>query len=356
MDERASPESESNDLEPQVGRAASDLSVEQAMEKMGLLDPDDDEDIHVAAAGPDKKTDDDEAEEGDEEEIEELPGEDDELEDSAKAESDEDGAAEDDEEKADELDDAYATLLGLPKAHRPLLSDLKNMPRAKLIAWAKRVEEATEAKDATPPAGRGRDATGSAKGAASSESDAATARAAYRARIAEKLGLDEDAAEVLMEPYDTMETLRAEQQADKAAAREREGRATIDAEVRRLSATHPELKTDKALAEKLVAKATALVKTGEYQDARDVFNDAAKLVLGPKKRTDLPELRRRGSSPSPERNGGLSTPLDETSYYHKAIEHSLNGRPELISRMRVKTPPQKQKPRNDRDRQRHPWA
>jgi hypothetical protein len=82
-------------------------------------------------------------------------------------------------------------------------------------------------------------------------------------------------------------------------ARAAEGRRQISEQVRRLADPYPKLKSDEALVEKLNSKVIALWKSGEYQDAESVYDDAAKLVLGAPTK-DLSAKRRNGASAPPE--------------------------------------------------------
>lgn len=312
-------------IAPAAPAEAPPTSADEAFDKaLDSFDPfpDKEEDLEPEereAAKAEKKT--DESEDADE--PAEAAVEDDEDEDAQASDDDEEEteAEEDSDEDEregdeDELDEAYATLLALPKHLRPSLSALKSMPRQKLIAWAQRVEEHEAANaQSSSDADRGREATEATKGSNDTpeKEPVSNAWAALRAGIANTLGVSEEAADGLKPMHDTIESLRAEVAELRSESRARDGQAKISANLQRLGKDYPALLTDKTLRDKLVQKATALAKTGEYTDAESVFNDAVALVPKLKKSkanaSELSRKRRNGVSTPPfERGGAYGSP------------------------------------------------
>jgi len=343
----------SEPAEPTVaekGEAVLDAAVEKML---GPVTKEDDEYVPPKVPGqkskakkdpePDEAEDDDgdDVDEEDEEELEASDSDAEEGELEEKDEEDEDGDDEADAE--DELDSAYATLLALPKAHRPLLSDLKNMPRAKLIAWAGRVDAANaEAKEASSKTEQGRETPNDAK----ETGKPASTWAAVRAGLAEKLGIDEDAADALKPLHDANEALQARLAALEARTVQRDGQVTIDKEMRRLTAQYgPILRRDsekqEAILEHASTIAAGLKARGVAVNARKVFDQAARAVMNGGPKADLATKRRNGASTPPETIGNSkAAPLDEESYWTRGVDLALAGKgKDAIARL--KPPPLK---------------
>lgn len=358
QEEEASGEAADAGAEATQGGAGGGFDLDAELNKaLGISGDDDDEgDLHVAAAGKGANNgarvakDEDEAGESEEEDEEDgqedLPGEDDDLEDSAEADTDEDDDAEEEEEDEEAaLEHAYEVLL---KARRAPFSVLKSTPKAKLIAWAKQVEaESSEAAEgASSDAERGRGAPDGAKAggkeAPTAEPDTAKAWAAMRASIAEKLGVDEESADGLKPLFDRqmaleskLAALEASREESAVAAREREGRATIDRELRRLERKFPGLRSDSKKVEGLVQAAAALIQGKAAATATEAFDMAARAKLGKARRSDLAQHRRNGLSSVPERrSGGFSgVDLSEDEYWRRGVDLAYSGRRDLISKL-----------------------
>lgn len=263
---------------------------------------------------PDLDGDEDEDDEG---ELEELPDEDDDLEDEA----DEGARAEDDDEEepeaeeADEDDDeALSRAWDKLRAAKVPLSVLKTTAREKLIAWADSMDGDEKGAGASR-SGKGGSEAGRAGTSSQTEADASSLDwTPLRETLADELGLDPERAErafsPLVQAIEKAVAAKFEKRLEKAEALSRSmlearGREKIDANVRRLSKAYPRLATNPRLVEQLKAKAVTLAKSGDYRDADTVFDEAASIVLGPKKReVILAQKRRNGLSASPERLGG----------------------------------------------------
>lgn len=329
--------------------AAIDAALTEAFDKAGI--PDDDAPPTSAKSQADQDEDDDAADpELDEEDGEEASGgEADEPDEDESVDGGEDGEEEDDEDDIDEdmaLHRAYTTLhdQGIPARV------LKRTPRHELISWAQSVEAGTSAKAASSSADGDPDSTGDVTKAASDSSPGASKSwADIRKGIADSMGLDESAVEALRPLYDENATLRAEMAEAKsrtdealAQAREREGRATIDSQVRRLRKNYPELRDDEGV-QKLVEEASTIVAglraRGKDADAKTIFDKAALLTWGAPKRGDLAQLRRNGASPPPDAFGASrGSPLGDDEYWERAVGHAVNGRSDLIKRLKPPPP------------------
>lgn len=275
--------------------------------------------------------------------------EEDEPEESEEGEEPED--AEDDEDMA--LHRAYTTLhdSGVPA------KVLKRTPRAELIAWAGSVgsEKAGE-RDESASAGdktASEVAAGAKEGGTPAQEKAAD-WAAMRKSLAEGLGIDEESADALKPLHDTIESLRAEVRELRAStdgataeARAREGRATIDLHVQRLSSSgYSQLARDPKAREKLVAEASVLLKGG-MKDATRIFDKAAMLAFGAPKRGDLAQKRRNGVSHPPTIRGehaGMEVG-DENDYFARALDFIDAGRKDLAASLKLPKPKKKAKSR-----------
>lgn len=313
-------------------------------------DENDEADLHVASGKTRAEKEEPEVEEEEDEdadELEELPGEDDDLEDAAddgaKASDESDDDTEDDEDMA--LHRAYTVL---HDANVPA-SVLKNTPKKKLIAWAAEVvERAKGATDGASKSQRASDTSTDAKGTGEpAQASTAAAWADRRRVIAEKLGIDEEAADAFQPLHDENEAMRAEVKAlrseleqTNAATRERAGQATINAEMKRLQEHgYTQLGRSEKAREKLKDAAITIVEglkaRGLPIDATKVFNRAAREAFGDPKRDDLAQLRRNGTSTPSRLGGGLggAAPSEE-SYWTKAIDLAVDGKSEQIKRLR----------------------
>ena len=321
----------------------ADEALDEQLEKHGLLDDGDgDEDEKPVELPEPEVAKGDELEEGAELEEELEPEEDQELEEADEPE------AEEDEDMA--LHRAWTFLhdeLNVPA------SVLKTTPKEKLIAWG---AEARARAKAETEAEADDGSSGETKSGATKDTKGGPAQAptsdwsAVSKSIANELGVDDAAADRAFRPVfealdGKVQALEARLEAAETAARTREGQATIDMQVRRLSAHYPQLKGDQAARGKLVQKAVTLFKTGEYEGRgpRAVFDDAAQLVLGKPKRSDLAQLRRNGVSHVEQSRGQSSLETSsENDYFAKATDYALAGRADLIKRL--KPPPNLRKP------------
>lgn len=350
QDERASRDGD------QTGEDALAEAIDRLMPEDAL---DDDRDTFVAKGGERKKGPDEEREtrkpskkalheegenepdEDDEEEdeLEELPGDDDDLELAASADKDED---EDEEEGQDDeaaLEHAYEVLL---RAKRAPFSVLKRTPKATLIAWAESVEsdQAEGSSGGNGQAQHGRDTDASSKGTTSPAQGEAPTWEAMRALLAEKLGVDDDAADSLKPFFDRQAALEKRLDAYERSTAEREGRRNISTELRRLTQPYPELKDNSKKRDKVIDAALTLAaglqKRGTEVNPEKVFDQAARMVLGAPKRSDLKQLRRNGLANVPYGNrGGLGVERSEVEFWDKAVGFAESGKPELIKRMRM---------------------
>lgn len=335
----------------------------EAIDRLMPEEADDDDDMLVAHGGEKKKGPDEErrgkrskAESGDDEDEPDLEKEEEaELEGDEASEGDDEQASDekDEEESEDEEDEemalhrAYTTLhdAGFPT------SALKKASKAQLIAWAANVEaKKTEGKDSPESdTDRGRDSeAGKPEGKGAAQPTAAISWATVRAEIAEKMGVDEEAADALKPIFDRGEateqrlaSIEASMKADREASAQREGRNTINTEIRRLAGAYPELKGNTKKREAVTDAALTLVSglraRGKDVDAEAVFNQAAGAVLGPPKRSDLARLRRNGFATAPAgHREGLGAQRTELEFWDKAITYAEQGRPDLIRRL---TPP-----------------
>lgn len=296
-----------------------------------------DEDADEAAADADEPGDED-AEEADEPEPD-------------KAEADEDDEDEDEEQDEESmLEHAYEVLL---RAKRAPFSVLKSTPKAKLIAWAKQVEEeqANATRGASRPPDAKRDAPDDSKDADSpAEGESDDTWQSKRSALAKKLGLDEETVDAFKPLYDDNRTVKAELAALREEMQARDGRETINREMRRLTESYPTLKSNEKKAEKVLDEARTLVAglkaRGKRVDPEAVFNKAAQTVLGKAPRSDLAALRRNGFATMPQgTREGLDTTKSTTEYWDKAVTHAMNGRGDLISRLR---PPPQEEPKRRR--------
>lgn len=331
-------------------------AISNAIDKLLPADDENDEaDLHVAAgktrAEKESAPADDEEEGEDADELEQLPGEDDDIEDEA-----DDGAkASDDEESEEEPDEEDDEDMALHRAYTVLhdanvpASVLKNTPKKKLIAWAAEVvERAKGAADGASKSQQGSDTSTDAKGAGEpAQAQTAAAWAARRSVIAEKLGIDEEAADAFKPMHDENEAMRAEVKAlrseleqTNAATRERAGQETINAEMKRLQEHgYAQLGRSEKAREKLKDEAITIVEglkaRGLPIDPANVFDRAARAAFGAPKREDLAQLRRNGTSTPSRLGGGLGGAApSEDAYWTKAIDLAEQGKPELIKRLR----------------------
>ena len=320
-------------------------------------DADEEKDLHVAdvaaaATGKKKKadTEDDDEPDLDDEEDSELDEETDEDDEPAASADDEESGEDEGEDADDEEDDED---IALHRAYTILhdaqvpASVLKHTPKKKLIAWAAEVAERAKGAASASTNGQGSDTSADAKGAGKpAQADPAAAWAARRSVIAEKLGIDEEAADAFKPLHDENEAMRAEVKAlrseleqTNAATRARAGQATIDAQMKRLQdAGYPILAKSSKAREKVKDEAITIVEglkaRGMALDADKIFDKAVK-VLGAPKRRDLAQLRRNGTNTVSDLGGGLTEESSsEDAYWMKAVDHAVNGRTELIKRMR----------------------
>lgn len=224
--------------------------------------------------------------------------------------ADEDDADESEEPEEDDLDtERDLEDLAIHKAYTTLHAQgvpakvLKHTPKATLIAWAKRVEAQTSAGTAEKQA-LGDDEREGAKTGRAAKAGTAPDWAATRQGIADKLGIDEDAADAFKGLHDSLTAAQAE-------LAEMRGQMVIDTNVRRLERKYPQLAEKPELVEKLTAKAHKLAASGGYESSRELFDDAAKLI---KLDRDLAAKRRNGVSTPARLAGGYGQPaadLDE---------------------------------------------
>lgn len=228
-------------------------------------------------------------------------------------EEDEAPADEAEPEKPAEDDEAYErALLSLRYAHGKAAEKvIKNSSRDELIALGAEAADRRAKTEAAleERAVRIRELEGQTKAPAAQAKPAADWTPHLKA-LAEQHGLDPEAASKAYVPLldAVVSTMRAEFEGRLApmekVAQEQlasEGRRQISEQVQRLSAEYPKLKTDQDLVLKLNGKALALWKSGEYHDARSVYDDAERLVLaGHIPTAGLATKRRNGSAPPPE--------------------------------------------------------
>jgi hypothetical protein len=224
------------------------------------------------------------------------------------------GAAEEPEEERDEEskepDERYEkALLALRYSGVPS-SIIKNASRDELIAWGTQAAERRAKTEAAleERAKRIRELEDGAKAPAESAKPAAVDWSPHLKALAETLGLDPEAAKQAFVPVldAVAQQVRTEfdgrfskHEQTIQETRAAEGRRQISEQVRRLAGTFPKLRTDQGLIEKLNAKALALWKTGQYETAEAVYDDASRLVdLG--HTTAISGKRRNGSAPPPE--------------------------------------------------------
>lgn len=346
-------------------RAASRAGIDAVLDLAlgGLADPDDAHEERPAGKQgkrreePEPEQDDLEEgdDEGDENEINGRDVEDD--------DDDEDAPDLEDEDEDDDVDEdmrlhrAYTVLAdrGIPARV------LKRTPRSELIAWAERVGREDGAAAAGSPAknGHGREAPDGAKAereapvAAPSGPDWAT----MRAGIAEKLGVSEESVDGFKHLHDTNESLRAELRdlrdtlaKDREESRAREGRATIERELRRLNRHYPGVKDDSDKSERLTEMAADLInganRRGEPLSAQDAFNRAARALLGKARRGDLAQHRRRGVSSPPEGRGGPGfVSGDEEARWTRSVDLAFAGKRHKIAGVWDGYKPPTRKPR-----------
>lgn len=345
-DDVETTEEEKPDLSADDGPTVAEKAeaeLDAALASMDVHDDDDEED-KAAAAKAKKKADedDDDIPEGGEE----LDVEDDEEEPEASDDDkDEEESEEDDEDVA--LHRSYTILheQGVPT------SVLKRTPKEQLIAWASRVEASTATKNGakTPEPDSERDSSDGAK----TESEPAQAAipdwATARKGIAEKLGIDEESADAFKYLHDAQvarqareDSLMAELKAMRESAMARDGRETIDRNVRRLKERYPQLKRDPDAKTKLLNEAV-LLRRGGVNGEKELFDKAALLAFGQPKRSDLAAMKRNGLSHGPTGTKGIKTQaVSEDDYWVKTLDHIDAGRPELA---RAVAPPRPQRKR-----------
>lgn len=341
---------------------AQDDALAEAIDRLMPEDAlDDDHDTFVAKGGERQKSPDeelaeqrptkkakarpeveDEDQDEDELEDEEDGDEDDELEGSVERAEDDENEGEEKGAEDDEaaLEHAYEVLL---RAKRAPFSVLKRTPKATLIAWAESVEseQAEGASASNGHAQRGRE---TAEAGDQSTDTAAQPKTpswdAERARLAKAMGVDEETAEAFKPYHDRQEALEKRLNDMDRASVEREGRRNISNELRRLATPYPELKDNQKKRDKVTEAALTLANglqsRGKTVDVEKVFDQAARMALGPPKRSDLKHLRRQGFATAPYGNrGGLGVERSEVEFWDKAIAFSEQGKPDLIKRMRL---------------------
>lgn len=331
--------------EPTVAEK-SEAALDEAIDK--ALGPDEDEEPAEKSAKKGAKAEVDEDDDGaapdEDEELEELPGDDDDLEDAA-----DDGAkaSDEEEEEADEDDDDMALHRAYTRLHEKGIPAkvLKRTPKDELIAWADRVgDEKAKSDEPASKTAQGRETSDGAK----ETGKPASAWAVMRSVLAEKLGIDEDAADAMKPLHDANEALQARLDALEARTVQRDGQVTIDKEMRRLGAQYGStLRRDSEKQESILDKASTIVAglkaRGAEINVRKAFDEAARAVMNGAPKPDLSAKKRNGVSAPPERVGNSRTaPLDEESYWSRGVDLAMSGKGvDAIKRLR---PPTTMKP------------